>query len=154
MITKEQLQQMSDSELLDMVTNAKGHTGKDFGATFDCDFSYSFLTGELQKRGYENGFYKPIEKMSDDEIRAEFERRNLGTVPEQKKENNSNPVVVYVAGKDTTQIRVSKKMSDEVSLFYEDIGIQIPKYQIVDTIIQVGIDAVNERGMIYEFKKK
>ena len=36
----------------------KGHTGKDFSESMDCDFSYTFRTTELQKRGYKNGWYK------------------------------------------------------------------------------------------------
>ena len=57
-MTKEQLQQKPDSELLAMVTKAAGHTGKDFKEYVRCDFSYSFLTTELRNRGYANGWYK------------------------------------------------------------------------------------------------
>ncbi len=58
MMTKEELVASADAILLDLVDKSKGHTGKDFGESMDCDFSYTFLTGELQKRGYKNGWYK------------------------------------------------------------------------------------------------
>lgn len=58
MMTKEQLQQMPDEKLLDMVSRAVGHTGKDFSDFMNCDFSYSYLTTELKNRGYANGWYK------------------------------------------------------------------------------------------------
>ena len=58
LITKDECRNMSDSDLLHMVNNATGHTGKDFGEYMNCDFSYSFLTGELQKRGYINDWHK------------------------------------------------------------------------------------------------
>ena len=56
-ITKEVCQSMNDSELLNLVNKATGHTGKDFGEFMNCDFSYSFLTTELKNRGYINGWY-------------------------------------------------------------------------------------------------
>lgn len=56
--TKDELQTMTDDQLLDMADRAKGHT-KDFQDYMTCDFSYSFLTDTLQKRGYVNGWYKP-----------------------------------------------------------------------------------------------
>lgn len=58
LITKDECRNMSDSELLHMVNNATGHTGKDFAEYMNCDFSYSFLTSELQKRGYINDWHK------------------------------------------------------------------------------------------------
>lgn len=58
-ITKEICQSMCDSELLELVNKATGHTGKDFGEFMNCDFSYSFLTTELKNRGYINGWYNP-----------------------------------------------------------------------------------------------
>ena len=58
MMTKEELIASADDILLDLVDKSKGHTGKDFGEYMDCDFSYTFLTTELQKRGYKNGWYK------------------------------------------------------------------------------------------------
>lgn len=57
-ITKEELQQKSDRELLSLVENSKGHTGNDFGEYMNCDFSYSYLTTVLKDRGYENGWHK------------------------------------------------------------------------------------------------
>lgn len=58
-MTKEECQQKSDVELLLMVQQAQGHTGEDFSDHMKCDFSYSYLTNVLKKRGYQNGWYKP-----------------------------------------------------------------------------------------------
>ena len=57
-MTKEELQQKSDRELLSLVERSKGHTGNDFGEYMNCDFSYSYLTTVLKDRGYENGWHK------------------------------------------------------------------------------------------------
>lgn len=61
MMTKEEAQQQTDAELLQMIQQAQGHTGKDFKGHMNCDFSYSYLTGLLRERGYENGWYKASE---------------------------------------------------------------------------------------------
>ena len=60
-MTKEELQQKSDKELLALVEKSKGHTGNDFSEYMNCDFSYSFLTTTLKDRGYENGWNKTSE---------------------------------------------------------------------------------------------
>lgn len=60
-MTKEELQQNSDKELLALVEKSKGHTGNDFSEYMNCDFSYSFLTTTLKDRGYENGWHKTSE---------------------------------------------------------------------------------------------
>jgi len=57
-MSKEELQQKSDRELLSLVEKSKGHTGNDFGEYMNCDFSYSYLTTVLKDRGYENGWHK------------------------------------------------------------------------------------------------
>lgn len=57
-MTKEEAQQKSDSELLQMIQQAQGHTGKDFSDYMNCDFSYTHLTNLLKDRGYENGWHK------------------------------------------------------------------------------------------------
>lgn len=57
-MTKEELQQKSDDEILQMVKEAKGHTGNDFSEFMNCDFSYSYLTSAISDRGYENGWHK------------------------------------------------------------------------------------------------
>lgn len=57
-MSKDELQTLPDSKLLEMVDAAKGHTGKDFQDTLNCDFSYSFLTSTLSDRGYVTGWYK------------------------------------------------------------------------------------------------
>ena len=64
MMTKEEAQQQTDAELLQMIQQAQGHTGKDFTAHMGCDFSYSYLTGLLRDRGYENGWHKTSEGSS------------------------------------------------------------------------------------------
>ena len=63
-MTKEEVQQLPDSELLKMVQNAAGHTGKDFSDHMNCDFSYTYLTGLIRDRGYENGWLKTSEGSS------------------------------------------------------------------------------------------
>lgn len=63
-MTKEELQQKSDKELLALVEKSKGHTGNDFSEYMNCDFSYSFLTTTLKDRGYENGWHKTSEGSS------------------------------------------------------------------------------------------
>lgn len=63
-MTKEELQQKSDKELLSLVEKSKGHTGNDFSDYMNCDFSYSFLTTTLKDRGYENGWHKTSEGSS------------------------------------------------------------------------------------------
>ena len=60
-MTKEEVQQKSDNELLQMIQQAQGHTGKDFPDYMGCEFSYSYLTGLLRDRGYENGWHKTSE---------------------------------------------------------------------------------------------
>ncbi len=63
-MTKEEVQQKSDNELLQMIQQAQGHTGTDFPDYMGCDFSYSYLTGLLRDRGYENGWHKTSEGSS------------------------------------------------------------------------------------------
>ena len=60
-MTKEEAQQKSDAELLQMIQQAQGHTGKDFSDYMNCDFSYTYLTGLIRDRGYENGWHKTSE---------------------------------------------------------------------------------------------
>lgn len=63
-MTKEEAQQKSDAELLQMIQQAQGHTGKDFSDYMNCDFSYTYLTGLFRDRGYENGWHKTSEGSS------------------------------------------------------------------------------------------
>ena len=63
-MTKEEAQQKSDAELLQMIQQAQGHTGKDFSDYLNCDFSYTYLTGLIRDRGYENGWHKTSEGTS------------------------------------------------------------------------------------------
>ena len=63
-MTKEEAQQKSDAELLQMIQQAQGHTGKDFSDYMNCDFSYTYLTGLIRDRGYENGWHKTSEGSS------------------------------------------------------------------------------------------
>lgn len=57
-LTKEAVKSLSDAELLQMLKDAKGHTGTDFGSYMNCEFSYTYLTSILEDRGYKNGWYK------------------------------------------------------------------------------------------------
>lgn len=63
-MTKEEAQQKSDAELLQMIQQSQGHTGKDFSDYMNFDFSYSYLTGLIRDRGYENGWHKTSEGSS------------------------------------------------------------------------------------------
>ena len=63
-ITKEEVQKKSDAELLQMIQQAQGHTGKGFSEYMNCDFSYTYLTGVIRDRGYENGWHKTSEGSS------------------------------------------------------------------------------------------
>jgi hypothetical protein len=63
-ITKEEAQLKSDAELLQMIQQSQGHTGKDFSDYMNCDFSYTYLTGLIRDRGYENGWHKTSEGSS------------------------------------------------------------------------------------------
>ena len=63
-MTKEEAQQKSDAELLQMIQQAQGHTGKEFSDYMNCDFSYTYLTGLIRDRGYENGWHKASEGSS------------------------------------------------------------------------------------------
>ena len=63
-VTKEEAQQKSNAELLQMIQQAQGHTGKDFSNYMHCDFSYTYLTGLIRDRGYENGWHKTSEGSS------------------------------------------------------------------------------------------
>ena len=63
-MTKEEAQQKTDYELLQMIQQSQGHTAKDFSDYMNCDFSYSYLTGLLRERGYENGWHKTSEDPS------------------------------------------------------------------------------------------
>ena len=60
-MTKEEAQQKTDAELLQMIQDAKGHTGNDFSDHMNCGFSYSHLTKLMHDRGYENGWHKVSE---------------------------------------------------------------------------------------------
>jgi len=63
-MTKEEAKQKSDAELLQMIQQAQGHTGKEFSDYMNCDFSYTYLTGFIRDRGYENGWHKTSEGSS------------------------------------------------------------------------------------------
>ncbi len=59
LLTKEDLPNISDEELIRMSEQAKGHTGKDFKKFMNCDFSYSVLIAEMKRRGMVNGWHIP-----------------------------------------------------------------------------------------------
>lgn len=63
-MTKEEAQQKTDAELLQMIQLAQGHTGKDFSDYMNCAFSYTYLTSLIRDRGYENGWHKTSEGSS------------------------------------------------------------------------------------------
>ena len=63
-MTKEEALQLSDTELLQMIEKATGHTGSDFQEFMSCTFSYTTLTNILKNRGYENGWHKTSEGSS------------------------------------------------------------------------------------------
>ena len=57
-MSKVEAQQLSDCELLALIDKSTGHTGTDFSNYLNCDFSYTYLTGLIKSRGYENGWHK------------------------------------------------------------------------------------------------
>lgn len=63
-MTLEEAQQKSDAELLKIISNAQGHTEKDFSDYMNCAFSYSSLTKILRERGYEKTWHKTSEGSS------------------------------------------------------------------------------------------
>ena len=102
-MTKAELKEKSDEELLSLVNNAKGHTNSDFGDFMNCDFSYSFLTNTLKERGYELGWYKPSETT------------NVSTSPEVILMRKSNDEVVR-----STHM-IEKSIADEWKLFNANV---------------------------------
>ena len=103
-ISKEELKTKSDQELLDMVAQSVGHTGKDFPEYMGADFSYSFLTSTLKDRGYENGWHKTsgsdrkageperivMRKSDDDTVRQSYQL-SRSVAKEWKEFNRSIP---------------------------------------------------------------
>ena len=110
MITKDDCQAMTDSELLHLVNRATGHTGKDFSEFMNCDFSYSFLTMELKNRGYVNGWYNPSHvatpeataiikmKKSDEEVTRQSYMVDRKTAAEWKQFNKNVPYKTVTLG--------------------------------------------------------
>ncbi|MCR4814454.1 MAG: hypothetical protein K5879_06475 [Lachnospiraceae bacterium] len=100
-MTKADLLQKTDEELLQMIAVASGHTGKDFRDYMNCDFSYNVLTSHLKERGYEMGWHK-----SD---------RNSST----------KPVVIQMKKSDEAMIRQSymleKSIADEWKSFNKNV---------------------------------
>lgn len=93
MMTKEDLQNKTDEELLEMIEQAKGHTGPDFKDYYGCDFSYSFLTDTLKRRGWALGWHRvsadspknagvAMEKMVVALKKVECTERKVFTVPQ------------------------------------------------------------------------
>ena len=102
-MTKAELIERSDEELLNLVDKAKGHTGNDFGDFMNCDFSYSFLTNVLKERGFENGWHKAIESTS------------VSTSPEVILMRKSNDEVVR------STYMIEKSIADEWKKFNENV---------------------------------
>lgn len=110
-MTKEEAQQKTDFELLQMIKDSKGHTGNDFSDYMNCDFSYSYLTGLISDRGYENGWHKtsdapssspkPITiqmKKSDDEVTRQSYMIDRKTAVEWKQFNKTVPYKTVTLG--------------------------------------------------------
>ncbi len=110
-MTKEEAQQKTDFELLQMIKDSKGHTGNDFSDYMNCDFSYSYLTGLISDRGYENGWHKtsdasssspkPITiqmKKSDDEVTRQSYMIDRKTAAEWKQFNKNVPYKTVTLG--------------------------------------------------------
>ena len=64
---KEDLNKLSDDEIISMIENAKGNTKtEDFKKLYDCDFSYTYLVNYLtEKRGYQKKWVKVTEENND-----------------------------------------------------------------------------------------
>ena len=111
-MTKEEVQQKTDEELIQMIQKSQGFTGKEFSDRMNCDFSYSYLTGLLKKRGYENGWHKttsegssPIVKpvvlqmkKSDDEVSRQSYMVEKSVADEWKQFNKNVPYKTVTLG--------------------------------------------------------
>lgn len=110
-MTKEEAQQKTDLELLQMIKDSKGHTGNDFSDYMNCDFSYSYLTSLISDRGYENGWHKtsdapssssqPITiqmKKSDNEVTRQSYMIDRKTATEWKQFNKNVPYKTVTLG--------------------------------------------------------
>lgn len=110
-MSKEELQQKSDKELLALVEKSKGHTGNDFSDYMNCDFSYSFLTTTLKDRGYENGWHKTSDtpsssvrpttikmKKSDEEVSRQSYMVDKSIAKEWKQFNQNVPYKTVTLG--------------------------------------------------------
>lgn len=110
-ITKEEAQQKTDAELLQMIKDAKGHTGNDFSEYMNCDFSYSYLTSLISDRGYENGWHKVSDvpsalpkptviqmKKSDDEVTRQSYMVDKKIASEWKEFNKNVPYKTVTLG--------------------------------------------------------
>lgn len=64
---KEDLNKLSDEEIISMIENAKGNTKtEDFKKLYHCDFSYTYLVNYLiEKRGYQKKWVKVTEENND-----------------------------------------------------------------------------------------
>lgn len=110
-ITKEEAQQKSDGELLQMIKDSKGHTGNDFSDYMNCDFSYSYLTSLISDRGYENGWHKVTDtpsstpkpviiqmKKSDEEVSRQSYMIEKSVAKEWKEFNQNVPYKTVTLG--------------------------------------------------------
>lgn len=109
-MTKEELQQKTDEELLAMIQKAQGHTGKDFQEYMQCDFSYSYLSTALKNRGWENDWHKVSEssfalkpvtirmKKSDDETVRVSYMLDKSTAEQWKRFNKNVPYKTVTLG--------------------------------------------------------
>ena len=103
-MTKEEAQQKTDAELLQMIQQAQGHTGKDFSDYMNCDFSYTYLTGLIRDRGYENGWHKTSE----------------GSSPVM------NPTVIRMKKSDEGTTRKSFIIDEDVAAEWKDFNKNVP----------------------------
>lgn len=136
-MSKEELQKLPDSTLLQMVEKSAGHTGADFSAYLSCDFSYSYLTGELKRRGYLNGWHKAggSAKASVEDAH-EPEIITLG----KKSENESGRRITLTASKDVADV-------------WRNLTLPLPdKQSITDAALKRFIDDVKAGRVKFEFR--
>lgn len=85
--TIEELKAATEVEINELLECFKGNKTEDFQKVTGCEFTYSTLSTELTKRGYENFWHKPKAKKRNFTVKMiqKPARFNLGMTPECKK---------------------------------------------------------------------
>ena len=130
-MTKEEAQQKTDEELLQMIQQAQGHTGKDFSDYMNCDFSYTYLTGLIRDRGYENGWHKTSEGISYTE----------------------KPTVIIMKKSDDGTTRKSFIIDEDVAAEWKEFNKSVPFPSVtLGSALRRFMDDVRSRRIKFEFE--